>query len=46
LPVSAAQRAIRFWADRDSTKVKYSYSSRETPVQQIRLSKQQELVLI
>jgi len=46
LPVSAAQRAIRFWADRDSTKVKYRYGSRETPVQQIRLSKQQELVLI
>ncbi len=46
LPVSAAQRAIRFWADRDSKKVKYRYGSRETPVQQIRLSKQQELVLI
>jgi uncharacterized protein (DUF2336 family) len=46
LPVSAAQRAIRFWADRDSKKVKYSYGNRETPVQQIRLSKDQELVLV
>jgi uncharacterized protein (DUF2336 family) len=46
LPLSAAQRAIRFWAERDSVKVKYKYGSRETPVQQIRLSKNQELVLI
>ncbi len=46
LPVSAAQRAIRFWADRNSTRVKFSYADRETPVQQIRLSKDQELVLV
>ena len=46
LPVSAAQRAIRFWAERNSTKVKYRYGDRETPVQQIRLSKDHELVLI
>lgn len=46
LPVSAAQRAIRFWAERDNTRVKLSYSGSETPVQQIQLSKDQELVLI
>ena len=46
LPVSAAQRAIRFWAERDSVKVKWTYTSRETPVQQIQLSKNQELVLV
>jgi uncharacterized protein (DUF2336 family) len=46
LPVSAAQRAIRFWAERDSVKVKWRYSSRETPVQQIQLSKDQELVVV
>ena len=46
LQVSAAQRAIRFWAERDSVKVKWTYTSRETPVQQIRLSKDQELVIV
>lgn len=46
LPVSAAQRAIRFWAERTNTRVKFSYSSRETPVQQIQLSKDQELVVV
>lgn len=46
LQVSAAQRAIRFWAERDSVKVKWTYSSRQTPVQQIQLSKNQELVII
>ncbi len=46
LPVSAAQRAIRFWADRDSKKVRYSYGSRETPVQRIQLSRDQELVFV
>jgi uncharacterized protein (DUF2336 family) len=45
LPVSAAQRAIRFWAERDSIKVKWTYNSRETPVQQIQLSKAHELVI-
>jgi uncharacterized protein (DUF2336 family) len=46
LPVSAAQRAIRFWAERNNIRVKLSYGSRETPIQQIRLSKDQELVLV
>jgi uncharacterized protein (DUF2336 family) len=46
LHVSAAQRAIRFWADRNSTRVKFNYGNRETPVQQIQLSSDQELVLI
>jgi uncharacterized protein (DUF2336 family) len=46
LPVSAAQRAIRFWADRDSKKVKYRYGNGQTPVQQIQLSKDQELILV
>ena len=46
LPVSAAQRAIRFWAERDSVKVKWRYGDRETPIQQIRLSKEHELVIV
>jgi uncharacterized protein (DUF2336 family) len=46
LQVSVAQRAIRFWAERNNTGVRLSYSSWETPVQQIQLSKDQELVLI
>jgi uncharacterized protein (DUF2336 family) len=46
LPVSAAQRAIRFWAERDSVKVKWSYGDRDTPIQQIKLSRDHELVIV